>query len=98
MISVRLHPAARREIRRAFEWYLQEASARIATGFLDDFEDTLALLKTHPEIGEIGGSGTRRLIFQRYPYTVVYRPKGNTLEIVAIAHHSRHPEFWAGRL
>lgn len=98
MISIRLHPAARREIRRAFEWYLQEAGQRIAAGFLDDSEHTLALLKNHPEIGEPGGSNTRRLIFQRYPYTVVYRSKGDTLEIVAIAHHSRHPEYWTGRL
>lgn len=97
MISIRLHPAARREIRRAFEWYLQEAGPHIAAGFLDDFEHTLALLKNHPEIGEPGGSNTRRLIFQRYPYTVVYRLKGDTLEIVATAHHSRHPEYWAGR-
>jgi toxin ParE1/3/4 len=97
VISVRLHPAARREIRRAFEWYLQEAGQRIAAGFLDDFEQTLTLLKNHPEIGEPGGSNTRRLIFQRYPYTVVYRLKGETLEIVATAHHSRHPEYWAGR-
>lgn len=98
MIPIRLHPAARREIRRAFEWYLQEAGPRIATGFLDDFEHTLALLKNYPEIGEPGGSNTRRLIFQRYPYTVVYRLKGETLEIAAIAHHSRHPEYWVGRL
>ena len=97
MISIRLHPAAQREIRRAFDWYLQEAGQRIAAGFLDDFEQTLALLKSHPEIGEPGGSNTRRLIFQRYPYTVVYRLKDEALEIVAIAHHSRQPEYWAGR-
>lgn len=95
---MRLHPAARKEIRRAFEWYLQEAGQHIATGFLDDFETTLGLLKHHPEIGEPGSANTRRLVFQRYPYTVVYRSKGNALEIVAIAHHSRQPEYWAGRL
>ena len=77
MTVIRLHPAARREVRQAFEWYLQdsagclqaaagevrqafewylqEASVGVATGFLDDFEDTLALLKTHPEIAEPGG-------------------------------------------
>lgn len=98
MISIRLHPAAQREIRRAFDWYLQEAGKRIAAGFFDDFEQTLALLKNHPEIGEPGGSYTRRLIFQRYPYTVVYRLKDEALEIVATAHHSRQPEYWAGRL
>lgn len=97
MIAIRLHPAARREVRRAFDWYLQEAGQRIATGFLDDFEHTLSLLKAHPEIGEPGSSNTRRLIFQRYPYTAVYRLKGESLEIVAIAHHSRQPEYWAGR-
>lgn len=98
MISARLHPAARREIQRTFEWYLREGGPRVAAGFLEDFEHTLTLLKTHPEIGETGGSNTRRLIFQRYPYTAVYRLRGNTLEIVAVAHHSRHPEYWAGRL
>jgi plasmid stabilization system protein ParE len=97
VISIHLHPAARRETRRAFDWYLQEAGPHIAAGFLDDFEHTLALLKNHPEIGETGGSNTRRLTFQRYPYTVVYRLKGETLEIVATAHHSRHPEYWVGR-
>lgn len=97
MIAIRLHPAARQEIRRAFDWYRQEASSRIAAGFLDDFEQTLALLKSYPEIGEPGCSHTRRLVFQRYPYAVVYRLKGETLEIVAVAHHSRQPEYWAGR-
>ena len=98
MIAVRLHPAARREIRRAFDWYIQEASPHVAAGFLDDFEHTQALLKEHPEIGEPGISQTRRLTFQRYPYTVVYRQRDKTLEIIAIAHHSRRPEYWAGRL
>lgn len=97
MISIRLHPAARREIQQAFDWYLPEAGPRIAAGFLDDLEHTLSLLKAHPEIGEPGGSNTRRLIFQRYPYTVVYRLMGEALEIVAIAHHSRQPAYWAGR-
>lgn len=57
----------------------------------------VSFLKNHPEIGEPGGSHTRRRVFQRYPYTVVYRLKGEILEIIAIAHHSRHPEYWAGR-
>jgi len=97
VISLRLHPAARQEVRRAFDWYLREAGQRIAAGFLDDFQHTLSFLKNHPEIGEPGGSHTRRRVFQRYPYTVVYRLKGEILEIIAIAHHSRHPEYWAGR-
>lgn len=97
MIAIRFHPAARREILRAFDWYRQEASPLVATGFLDDFEQALTLLKRHPEIGEPGSSRTRRLVLQRYPYTVVYRLAGETLEIVAIAHHSRQPEYWARR-
>ncbi|MGB4913419.1 MAG: type II toxin-antitoxin system RelE/ParE family toxin [Candidatus Dechloromonas phosphoritropha] len=98
MIAARLHPAARRELHRAFEWYVQEASSRIAAGFLDDFEHSLALLKTHPQIGETGRSMTRRLVFKSFPYTLVYRLKDTMAEIVAIAHHSRYPEYWAGRL
>ena len=79
-----------------------------STCFIEALEETevclisdsafIAFLKNHPEIGEPGGSHTRRLIFQRYPYTVVYRLKDEALEIVALAHHSRQPEYWAGRL
>lgn len=98
MISARLHPAARRELHRAFEWYVREAGSHIATGFVDEFEHALALVRAHPQVGESASGNTRRLVFKRYPYTLVYRLKGEMAEIVAIAHHSRRPEYWAGRL
>lgn len=89
---------ARRELHRAIDWYIQEAGKRIAAGFLDDFEQLRSLIREHPHIGSAGKSGVRKLVFKRYPYTLVYRLKGDTAEIVALAHHSRHPEYWTGRL
>jgi toxin ParE1/3/4 len=97
MTLVQFHPAAQQELQEAFEWYQHHAGPRIAGHFLDEVEEALSLLKNHPEIGESGCSHTRRLIFQRYPYTLVYRLKGETLEIIAIAHHRRRPTYWAGR-
>lgn len=57
-----------------------------------------SLIREHPEIGAIGKSGVRKLVFKRFPYTLVYRLSGDTAEVLALAHHSRHPEYWTGRV
>jgi len=98
VITIHLHPAARRELNRAVDWYIQEASKQIAAGLLEDFEHLLSLIQTHPKIGAAGNSGIRKLTFKRYPYTLVYRLSGERVEILACAHYSRYPEYWTGRL
>lgn len=96
-MQIRLHPAARKELDRAIDWYIQEAGMRVAAGLFDDFDHLQALIKDRPQIGALGKSGARKLVFRRYPYTLVYRLQGNTGVILAIAHHSRRPEYWTGR-
>ena len=98
MTQVRLHPAARRELHRAVDWYIREAGKRIAAGLIDDFDQLQSLIREHPHIGALGKSDTRRLMFKRYPYTLVYRLHGDVAEVLAFAHHSRRPEYWTGRL
>lgn len=98
MIAIRLHPAARRELHRAVDWYIQEASKQVAAGLLEDFEHLLSLIRKHPQVGSAGKFGARKLVFKRYPYTLVYRVKGEVVEVLACAHHSRYPEYWTGRL
>lgn len=98
MIEIRLHPAARRELHRAIDWYVQEAGKSIAANLIEELEHLQTLICAHPQIGALDSSGIRKLVFKRFPYTLFYRLKANTAEVVAMAHHSRHPEYWTGRL
>lgn len=96
-MQIRFHPAASKELDRAVDWYIQEAGSRIAAGFVEDFDHLLALIQDHPQIGVLEKSGARKLVFRRYPYTLVYCLQDSFVIILAVAHHSRRPEYWAGR-
>jgi len=34
---------------------------------------------------------------RRFPYSIIYYTKAEELRVVALAHHSRKPEYWTGR-
>lgn len=41
---------------------------------------------------------TRRCITKRFPYSVIYQIKDDTILIWAVAHSSREPNYWANRV
>lgn len=40
----------------------------------------------------------RRFILPGYPYDLVYSVLEDEIVVLAVAHHSRQPEYWADRL
>lgn len=40
----------------------------------------------------------RRVRFKKFPYTLLFRQSNNQIQILAIAHHRRQPEYWIERL
>lgn len=90
-------PAAGQEFAEAARWYAVEAGPAYATDFRNEVHRTLSLLSEHPAMGTPAGSGTRRMVVHRYPYSIVYRVHTGRLHVLALAHHSRRPGYWAGR-
>jgi len=96
-MRLELHPAARRELQLALDWYIIEAGQLTAARFLDEFEHLQTLIRDNPHAGSPGKPGLRRIIFRQFPYTLVYRVRGELIEILALAHQSRQPEYWISR-
>jgi plasmid stabilization system protein ParE len=92
-----LSAEADRELAEAAAHYAQEASPELALAFVVEFERTVGLLRTHPQIGAPWKRGRRRFRLFRFPYSIVYYVKGDELRIIAVAHHRRRPGYWAGR-
>jgi hypothetical protein len=42
--------------------------------------------------------GLRQRVLERFPFVIVYRVVGDTLQIEAVAHTSREPGYWIGRV
>lgn len=92
-----LSPEADRELSDGAVYYSQEGSVELGLAFVDEFERALDLLCTHPKLGAPWRSGRRRFPLRRFPYSIIYYIKGDELRVIALAHHRRRPDYWAGR-
>jgi plasmid stabilization system protein ParE len=93
---LRIRSEAQGEIAEAFEWYL--ARSREAAGaFLDEIEESLRLIVSHPRLYPAYTAKTRRRVLERFPYFVIYREKDDVLLVVAVAHAKRRPGYWRRR-
>jgi len=88
---------AKVEFAEALKYYRDQAGLDIARDFNRAAMQTAQRLLEYPEMGVKAGHGARRFVLHDYPYTLVYRVMPETIIIVAVAHHSRHPGYWAGR-
>jgi plasmid stabilization system protein ParE len=95
--SLEIHPAALAEAEGAARWYAERNPAA-AEAFVAEVDVAVAGLEREPHIYPIHEHGTRRVLLQRFPFSVVYRFDSERILIVAFAHASRRPGYWSVRL
>ncbi len=91
------HPEAEAEADAAFEYYWT-TGPDAAFGFDEELRNAYRSLQVRPLICPPFLHGTRRVILDRYPFSVVFRERLHDIQIVAIAHAKRRPGYWAKRL
>jgi len=102
MPQVRILSAAADEAIEAAAHYETERSG-LGQQFEDAVYDSLRLLAEDvvplATISKtLTAAGIRRLVMRRFPYAIVVRKIGDSIEVIAIAHHSRRPGYWRDRL
>jgi plasmid stabilization system protein ParE len=95
-MKVRLHPAAREELRGARLWY-EEQSPLSAVAFIEEVDAAVSRIAYAPLLYPLVGHGTRRLVLRRFPFNVLYRIGNDEVVIIALAHQKRIPFYWSGR-
>ena len=94
---VDIHPEAIAEAQAANRWY-RERSASAAEAYLAELDLAVAAIAENPEMWPRYVHGTRRYIFHRFPFFLVYRETAASLEIIAVAHGRRKPGYWKNRI
>ena len=94
--GVTFHPEAEEELLGALAWY-EERSSIAAGAFVQEFIRVVRLASDSPDAWPLSSGNTRRIVFPRFPFDLVFRIKRDLIEIVAVAHHRRRPSYWVDR-
>ncbi len=96
-MNVRFLALADQEVDEAVAWYGKQSND-ISRGFLDDLDRAVRLAKTYPLLATQIEPEIRRLLFIRYPYSLLYGIDEEAIVIIAVAHQQREPRYWADRV
>lgn len=102
MTTVRPNELAELEIAAELHWYSAE-SEHLAERLWQDIQHAMQVISEYPAAGEevprvrVDGE-VRRFPLRDFPYFVIYREHPDYLEIVALAHTSRNPNYWRSRV
>jgi plasmid stabilization system protein ParE len=95
-MRIEFHHEALRELIDAARYYESKLPG-LGTDFRSEVDRSLQLLNENPAIGAVVEATYRRLLLDRFPFSVIYRTKDSTLRILAIAHQRRRPGYWKSR-
>jgi len=97
---VRTQNIAEAEIRAEIRWYENERTG-LGDRLWSEIQDVTALIADHPKVGSTVPStkgSVRRFPLGRFPFFLVYREREDHIEIIALAHSRREPNYWRSRL
>jgi len=97
------HPEARAEFLDAHERYLAIDGGTLGDEFADVVEAAAELILEWPEAPPPYRSSRRAPMIRawhlgKFPYQLVYTVRDGEILVVAYAHESRRPGYWAHRL
>ena len=96
-MNVKFSVDALADIEEAYLHYLRQSTTRAAT-LRSAVRQTGARIADAPRRGTPGARGTRKILLNGFPYWIHYRVLESEIEVVAVAHTSRDPEYWLERL
>lgn len=90
-------PEARAEFYEAAEYY--EGKERgLGKRFRDEVWEVCSTILDHPVLWRERPGGFRRVNCPVFPYYIAYFIREETILIAAVAHGSRHPDYWKQRV
>jgi plasmid stabilization system protein ParE len=94
---VRYHEAAEEELLNEIG-YLELRAQGLGRRFFAEVRRAERLIAQFPESAEEIRPGIRKRLLRKFRYSLIYSVEQDGLLILAVAHQSRRPEYWVGRV
>ena len=96
-MEIRLHSGAKRDFDDAVRHYAA-IGPELAGRFIDAVNAGFDQIIQDPQRWRIVSGSVRRVLTKIFPFTLLYIIEGDTAFVVAVAHNSREPGYWAERI
>jgi plasmid stabilization system protein ParE len=90
------HPEAETEFLAAIDWY-EERTAGLGADFAGEIHAAIQRAAAMPAAWPCMEGEIRRVLAHRFPYGVLYAPRGGSIFVLAVMHLRRHPDYWRER-
>ena len=91
-----IHPAATEEADAATDWYARR-SLFAARAFVSELIHAVDQVAEEPERWPFFEDDTRRYVFPKFPFSLIYRIRQEKIQIIAVMHSKRKPGYWKKR-
>ena len=96
MRPYRFHPDAEAELDEIMRFY-KSRQAGLEKRFFHAVEDAIIRIRKNPLIYRKVEDEIRKCRLPRFPYGLIYRFSNDQIEIIAVMHIRRNPNYWKGR-
>ena len=91
------HPAAEAEHLEIIAYY-ESKKPGLGASYLEEFELGMASICYMPNLFPVDKHpDIRRMNLNKFPFTVIYREFSGSIQVLALAHQRRRPQYWLGR-
>ena len=77
--------------------YYEREQANLGKRFLVTVQEAIRKVQINPSLYPLVAPGVRRCLGKTFPFGVLYRDQPSRIEIVAVMHLHRDPDYWRGR-
>ena len=92
------HPAAEAEHLETVAYY-ESKRPGIGALYLAEFEQVMEAVCASPQRYPVARKpDVRRIRMRKFPFTILFRKSAGSVQILAVAHHRRRPQYWLGRI
>ncbi|MDZ4255002.1 MAG: type II toxin-antitoxin system RelE/ParE family toxin [Sulfuritalea sp.] len=95
-MSFLFHPEAEAEFLAAVDWY-EERAAGLGGDFAAEIHAAIQRAHAMPLAWPMVDGEIRRVLANRFPYGVLFVPRGPSIHVLAVMHLRRHPDYWRDR-
>ena len=95
-MRVFFHPDAKKELFAGIDYY-EKLQKGLGLKFAKEIYSTIQRIVYLPKAWTKMSKNTRRCLVNRFPYGVIYQIEKEKINIIAIMHLNRKPDYWKDR-